>query len=590
MQVAPIRMTASLKNIGRLSADSPVDLVLGGSFYPLHEGHLTLLRTAQRHVEEVTGRHVATMFLMASSTNSLAKKFKMSLADAHAHQLDNREVTTRAFIASLPPGDPITKLLVWYPISRPATRAAAAENDSGTISAKAGGLGQATAELRAKCAAEGRQLVQVCGLDSQVRAVVRGKAYGDVILIVDARGVPQGNEDLLQSQPWTRAPANAPLQSSTIERFLAPRGQYPLSVVPPRLDPQWLTDTGVTLGGGRQAYVRLMLLGARPVAVRVVPRTSRHDYFETEASCWARMQEGEERCTAAPHFYGSGTTDDGAIGYFVTDIGIPVNNYIKLTYRRGWEPKLPKSDGTADPVSNDDGPVATSFLTGRPRVFFNVADGDAETSRSTYVARERFLSVRRRVEAAWAGRHLPTEVAHQLRTSILPQLAQFGILHRDVKVENLLLMADGSVRTCDFGVAHLVGETRRVARGNTRQYPIRALQARAYDHACDEYMAAMAAYELLCGEPIYADCEDDVNKITALKSKGMLPVWPAPAAIIKRYPVPAPQLDEQATAEVLCRIEGIIAWTQQAWRNDTPHRKQHASSNGDVGAGAAVPL
>jgi serine/threonine-protein kinase len=113
------------------------------------------------------------------------------------------------------------------------------------------------------------------------------------------------------------------------------------------------------------------------------------------------------------------------------------------------------------------------------------------------IARERQLPVADAVRIA-------TEVA-----SALEYAHRHGVVHRDVKPENVLLAEDGSALVADFGIALAVtqaADERLTETGlslGTPQYmaPEQAMAERDVDGRVDVYALGAVTYEMLAGEP-----------------------------------------------------------------------------------------
>jgi len=109
--------------------------------------------------------------------------------------------------------------------------------------------------------------------------------------------------------------------------------------------------------------------------------------------------------------------------------------------------------------------------------------------------------------AAWivgraaAGLH----AAHELHN---PQGESYGLVHRDVSPENILLSYDGRVCVADFGVAKFVGAERAtqsgVVKGKFGYMSPEQTEAVRLDRRSDVFSLGIVLYECLSGERLFA--------------------------------------------------------------------------------------
>jgi serine/threonine-protein kinase len=110
-------------------------------------------------------------------------------------------------------------------------------------------------------------------------------------------------------------------------------------------------------------------------------------------------------------------------------------------------------------------------------------------------------------------RQLPVDDALRIATEAaraLDYAHQHGVIHRDVKPENILLTRDGSTLVADFGIARALGSgaeglTQTGFAVGTPAYmsPEQAAGDKGIDARTDVYSLAAVLYELLAGEPPY---------------------------------------------------------------------------------------
>ncbi|HEV8629021.1 MAG TPA: protein kinase [Thermoanaerobaculia bacterium] len=115
-----------------------------------------------------------------------------------------------------------------------------------------------------------------------------------------------------------------------------------------------------------------------------------------------------------------------------------------------------------------------------------------------------------RVEVMRRG-PLPVPVALRLMDELLQALAaahQVGIVHRDVKPHNVLLLPSGHVKVLDFGIAQALdaqGEeaSARMVAGTYEYMSPEQVAGEALDARTDLYSAGLVFYELLTGEAAF---------------------------------------------------------------------------------------
>ena len=101
---------------------------------------------------------------------------------------------------------------------------------------------------------------------------------------------------------------------------------------------------------------------------------------------------------------------------------------------------------------------------------------------------------------------LPPQVSVQIAIRILSALQHMhknGIIHRDIKPQNILIHADGHVKVSDFGIARLAGSgtisKTDMVMGSVHYFSPEQAQGKEVTEASDIYSAGVVLYEMLTG-------------------------------------------------------------------------------------------
>jgi serine/threonine-protein kinase len=141
----------------------------------------------------------------------------------------------------------------------------------------------------------------------------------------------------------------------------------------------------------------------------------------------------------------------------------------------------------------------------------------------------------------------PTEITSQHAVRLMRHIGSAldyahrqGVVHRDLKLENILLDSRGDAYLSDFGIARIVGATRLTVTGSVVGTPlyISPEQARGkfdLDYRSDLYSLAVIAYVLAVGRFPF-----DANNILALLNQHLTEPPPLPSEV---NPNLAPALD-----------------------------------------------
>ncbi|NLV86408.1 MAG: Stk1 family PASTA domain-containing Ser/Thr kinase [Clostridiales bacterium] len=128
-----------------------------------------------------------------------------------------------------------------------------------------------------------------------------------------------------------------------------------------------------------------------------------------------------------------------------------------------------------------------------------------------------------------------------------------GVVHRDIKPHNIMVVKDGSIKVADFGIAHLQSESAASGETMGSVHYISPEQARgdAVDARADLYSLGIVMYEMLTGQLPY---EGETVESIALLHMGSSPV--PPRSINPDIPVRLEEITLKAmTADIDARYQ-----------------------------------
>lgn len=171
-------------------------------------------------------------------------------------------------------------------------------------------------------------------------------------------------------------------------------------------------------------------------------------------------------------------------------------------------------------TDDEDGEIVQRFIAeyalvsqiDHPNVAKIFHQGFSETH--AYIAMEYFSEgdLRRLIQQSHSPAiQLPPDTAIAILIQVAAALAavhKIGIVHRDMKPDNVMLRADGSLALSDFGIAkHAHTELYETAHGEVFGTPVyiapEQATGQAIDHRADIYSLGAMFFELLTGRPPY---------------------------------------------------------------------------------------
>ena len=187
--------------------------------------------------------------------------------------------------------------------------------------------------------------------------------------------------------------------------------------------------------------------------------------------------------------------------------------------------------------------------------------------------------------------------ALKITKEILQALAaahRSGLIHRDVKPENVLLPETGQVKVADFGLARAASEVTAATTGSilgTVAYlSPETVSGTAADSRVDVYATGIMLFELLAGVPpfsgdspiqiAYAHVHEDVPHIKETEPWVPQPVDDLIAKLTTRDPAKRP-LNGDAALELVNQTIAELDTNEMELRGDTPPATNPADSDSD---------
>ncbi len=166
------------------------------------------------------------------------------------------------------------------------------------------------------------------------------------------------------------------------------------------------------------------------------------------------------------------------------------------------------------------------------------------------------------VVSCWAEADA-AQLAHSLQVA-----HEHGVIHRDIKPQNLLLDDAGVLKVMDFGVARLAERSTSMTEaglviGTPAYMPPEQLLAEQVDARSDLYAAGVVLCECLTGKPPYeaASVTSLVAKMLTTEARPPVEVNaeipPALSALIMRLLAKKPEARVQTAAELAEQLVGL---------------------------------
>ena len=174
----------------------------------------------------------------------------------------------------------------------------------------------------------------------------------------------------------------------------------------------------------------------------------------------------------------------------------------------------------------------------------------------------------------------------------LDELHRTGVVHRDIKPGNIMLLPDNTIKLMDFGLAKMLDRTALTATGEAlgspRYMSPEILKGLPADYRSDVYQVGVLLYELVCGEPAFDGESFDrllhlILETSAIDINTLYPdVSPDLAAVIRTCMRKSPTDRYRTVAELQANLEAV-----KDGRPPLPPFSGKVSGKSDVGPRAS---
>ncbi len=178
---------------------------------------------------------------------------------------------------------------------------------------------------------------------------------------------------------------------------------------------------------------------------------------------------------------------------------------------------------------------------------------------------------------------LPPTVAAQIGIRILSALQHAhknGIIHRDIKPQNVLVHKDGLIKVADFGIARVAGwdtvSTEDSVMGSVHYFSPEQAQGKPVTVASDLYSVGVVLYEMLTGRPPF---DGDTPVAVAMQHIGSKPqpiseinptVPPAMEKVVEKAMEKRPDRRYQSALEMAQDLQRALQEPDGTWMSRLP--------------------